>query len=340
MAATTPVYQLPYPSAADPADVPADMQRLADRVEVAIAPGSSSGQVLAWDNVSKTWKAAAAPTPLPTPTAAQQVPVWSGSAWVAQLIRSAQIDPAAGILGSQLAADTITAAQIAANAIGASELADNSVDAAAIAALAVGAGELADGAVTSAKIADGTIVNADVAAAAGIEGPKLAWHVGTAPPASPSDNMIWIYDGGAFYWMFVYDSGEPTYRWKFVGGSPVFAEIDTQQSLATANAWSDLATVGPLVSIARAGVYNVWTTCLGNCSSVNGYTMAGPAAGAAGSGSYGQMRALDANEFESLPAMDQLTVAAGSDIRLRYYQTLGTSNFSYRKIMVEPVRVS
>lgn len=33
---TTPVYALPYPAAADPADVPLDMQELADRLEVVL----------------------------------------------------------------------------------------------------------------------------------------------------------------------------------------------------------------------------------------------------------------------------------------------------------------
>jgi hypothetical protein len=36
---TTPIYALPYPAAADPADVPLDMQELAERVEAALPAG-------------------------------------------------------------------------------------------------------------------------------------------------------------------------------------------------------------------------------------------------------------------------------------------------------------
>lgn len=39
---TTPVYALPYPAATDPADVPVDMQELAERVEAVLATLSSS----------------------------------------------------------------------------------------------------------------------------------------------------------------------------------------------------------------------------------------------------------------------------------------------------------
>jgi hypothetical protein len=57
---STPVYALPYPASTDPADVPADMQRLADRIEAAIAPGNADREVPVWDNGTKTWKPSAA----------------------------------------------------------------------------------------------------------------------------------------------------------------------------------------------------------------------------------------------------------------------------------------
>lgn len=53
----TPIYALPYPAATDPADVPTDMQELADRIETVVGPGSASGQVPVWDNAAKKWTA-------------------------------------------------------------------------------------------------------------------------------------------------------------------------------------------------------------------------------------------------------------------------------------------
>lgn len=54
--------------------------------------------------------------------------------------------------------------------------------------------------------------------------PKIAisaWAGG--PPAGPVDGEIWIATavlGSSARWMFQYNSGEPTYKWLFVGGSP------------------------------------------------------------------------------------------------------------------------
>ena len=55
MGGTTSVYQLPYPSPPDPADVPADMQALAQRIEAAIKPGTAAGQTPQWDATNKVW---------------------------------------------------------------------------------------------------------------------------------------------------------------------------------------------------------------------------------------------------------------------------------------------
>jgi len=56
----TAVYQLPYPAPADPADVPLDMQELAERIEAVVGPGSANGQVPIWDNAAKKWVAGSA----------------------------------------------------------------------------------------------------------------------------------------------------------------------------------------------------------------------------------------------------------------------------------------
>jgi len=55
----TPTYALPYPASTDPADVPADVKKLADRIEVVVGPGTANGQIPVWDNAAKKWVAAA-----------------------------------------------------------------------------------------------------------------------------------------------------------------------------------------------------------------------------------------------------------------------------------------
>src|SRR5215510_14548898 len=57
MPAANPVYALPYPVPADPADVPADMGALANRIEAVVGPGTVNGQTPVWDNATKKWVA-------------------------------------------------------------------------------------------------------------------------------------------------------------------------------------------------------------------------------------------------------------------------------------------
>jgi hypothetical protein len=57
----TPIYALPYPASSDPADVPLDMQKLADRIEAGGVPGAelAYAQITAAVNVTATAEASA-----------------------------------------------------------------------------------------------------------------------------------------------------------------------------------------------------------------------------------------------------------------------------------------
>lgn len=88
------------------------------------------------------------------------------------------------------------------------------------------------------------------------------YNVGTTPPASPTDGMIWLYQGSGFYWQFVYDSTETTYKWKFIGGPPSVSMDFTDRSGAfTANAWGQPYTPNPSLTNPIAGVYNIEGGC-------------------------------------------------------------------------------
>ena len=167
----------------------------------------------------------------------------------------------------QVAPDSLSAGDIAANAIGASELADNAVDTAAIAdanvtlaklaANSVDASKIVDGSVGSAEIADGSIVSGDIAAGT-IVGDRLDWNYGTSPPGSPVDGMLWCYQGSGFYWKFVYQSAEATYKWKFIGGGWLASQAPANATAGwTQNTWGFFYGTNPAVTLPRAGDYLV-----------------------------------------------------------------------------------
>lgn len=57
-------------------------------------------------------------------------------------------------------------------------------------------------------------------------------------------------------WALKYKSAEPTYKWRFLGGPPLYAEVATNESTASAT-YAALATPGPSVVVPRSGDYVV-----------------------------------------------------------------------------------
>ena len=103
----------------------------------------------------------------------------------------------------------------------------------------------------------GNIKDARVRALIGKGGMLLGnlWTFASTPPASPIDGDVWIYTGiSGQYWKFVYDSSEATYKWKFVGGPPVFAEV-TGTGTITSGVYTNPPN-GPDITLARAGIYD------------------------------------------------------------------------------------
>lgn len=91
-----------------------------------------------------------------------------------------------------------------------------------------------------------------------------AAQISATPPAGPTDGMIWIYPADAtngVNWQFVYNSSETTYKWRFVGGSPWFADV-VPNSVVNTN--TQVAATGyyyaptSAYTIVRAGDYMVF----------------------------------------------------------------------------------
>jgi hypothetical protein len=187
--------------------------------------------------------------------------------------------------------------------------------------------------VTKALLGDGTW---------GSAGPKITYA--TTPPGSPADGDHWYYTGiSGIYWHFVYDSSEATYKWKFVGGPPAM-HIVTPGEATSSSSYVDLTTVGPTITLARAGEYNAYFGCgyFGSASTLSGAF--GLKIGAA---------AVDTNSDEAgfivpsavnpqMPGMHQaLFVAAASDVIKMQYKSPSTNSdtFSRRKLTIIPRRV-
>jgi hypothetical protein len=95
------------------------------------------------------------------------------------------------------------------------------------------------------------------------------WHqVGVPPyvtalPTPPFDGFEVFYAADAtngVIWHLRYRSGGGTHKWEYVGGPPLYASIDTQESTSSGT-YVDLATSGPAVTLPLAGDYMVTIQC-------------------------------------------------------------------------------
>jgi hypothetical protein len=57
-------------------------------------------------------------------------------------------------------------------------------------------------------------------------------------------------------WHFRYVAAEPTYKWRFLGGPPLYSEVTTSESTSSTT-YTNLTTVGPSVSLPMEGDYMI-----------------------------------------------------------------------------------
>lgn len=80
----------------------------------------------------------------------------------------------------------------------------------------------------------------------------------TSLPANPQfgDQVVYAADAtNGVYWTLQYD-GSGTYPWKFVGGAPLTAQVDTDENIVAGTiTYAALATAGPSITLALAGDY-------------------------------------------------------------------------------------
>lgn len=167
-----------------------------------------------------------------------------------------------------------------------------------------------------------------------------------APWTTPYDNMkvaLTVDATAGVYWTFQYNSGSASsYKWEFVGGPGLYAEILTSEGLTTAT-YSALTTAGPAITLPRAGDYEVSIGAWLQNNTPN-------STNARMSYDIGGTTAVDADKVEGTGG-SQVT-STGSRTRLKTgltavtltakYRSDGVNNgqFANRWMRVGPIRIS
>ena len=179
--------------------------------------------------------------------------------------------------------------------------------------------------------------------------PKLV----SALPSAPVDGQEVYYVADAtngVVWHLRYRAASPSaYKWEFAGGPPLHAEVETEQGLSSPGSWLDLATVGPDVTLPRAGDYMVSWGCYSywdGAAGANGVTSMGIQRGgvnpvATDRGAWSASRRNSAGViWGSVYRSQRLTGAtAAMLLRARYHHNNSNSSWGSRFLQALPVRL-
>ncbi len=173
----------------------------------------------------------------------------------------------------------------------------------------------------------------------------------TTPPSSPQLGDLWIYPGSGFYWAFIYDPTEATYKWKFIGGPPLSVAIATDETFTDDGTFHDPATAGPTVTLPRAGDYVVEGRCdlyyavqgLQRAIGFGALPSSGAweSAGAGGTTAFGSGE-TSAGRSRSSAGFDILRGASASaTVKMQYFAEAdaGTAHARWRLLKATPIRV-
>ena len=171
--------------------------------------------------------------------------------------------------------------------------------------------------------------------------------IGTSLPASPYDGQPYILvdsvSAPTYRWSFQYNANSAsTYKWEFIGGTAIQNQVDTQQNKAVGASFGALTTAGPIVTLPRAGDYDVvfGSTILTNATadaymSVDiGATPASVNWAVRGGVSSGTIQVTPARSYRIS------AVAASTVLTAKYRSDTASADFAYRYIWATPVRVS
>lgn len=163
-----------------------------------------------------------------------------------------------------------------------------------------------------------------------------------ALPASPIDQQECIYVVDAtngVKWHLRYRSASAsTYKWEFIGGPPLFAEVTTAETTASAT-FTGLTTAGPSVTVPLAGDFFVQIGCrissgTGNADYDMSYKIGAAAALVANQCGSGTSTATNVSRSRA-----QAGLAASTVLLAQYAASAFSGTFADRFMQVAPRRV-
>lgn len=160
------------------------------------------------------------------------------------------------------------------------------------------------------------------------------------------DEVYLIVDATAgVTWHLRYNAGSSSaYKWEFLGGPPLEAEVDTSEGTASTG-YVDLTTVGPAVTLARAGDYIVTFGGRMDSNSSVAYNYMSPKRGALATSDADGSQIYNSSPtgtwtLDAMRTRKFLGMLAGDVVKSQYRVNGGTGLWRNRYVTVQPIRIS
>lgn len=155
--------------------------------------------------------------------------------------------------------------------------------------------------------------------------------------------QIYLDLGSGVKWHFVYNANSvSTYKWEFLGGPPLKAEVLTAEQIGSASVWANLATDGPAISAPRAGDYDARLAAVTTHTAATCNAQATVEVGNVdGTGALLIHESVD-DKLSGSVIKRLAGVSSAGSVKARYYSnTTGQlPTFSHRTLEMWPVRIS
>lgn len=168
----------------------------------------------------------------------------------------------------------------------------------------------------------------------------------TSLPGSPTDQqqalLVDSLTAPTYAWLFQYEAGiSDANKWVFLGGSPLQSEVVAAETTASTS-YVDLTTVGPQVTVPRAGIYHIHFGAQMSAAAVTTNYMAIKIGAAATSDTDGITHVVAGAAYSNMGVRTMRRTLAASDLlKCQYKMSTATSGtFLHRFLHVTPVRVA
>ena len=169
----------------------------------------------------------------------------------------------------------------------------------------------------------------------------------TSLPGSPVDGQEVFYVANAVtgtLWNLRFNNAGGTYKWEFVGGPPLQAQVVALESTGSTLTYIDLTTPGPAIAVPLAGEYLIELSGKATISSSNNALMSftvGATAPLDDDAVGVNAVAVNTGNNSSLSRRLSKTLAAPATLTAKYRNTssAGGASWQYRVLSALPVRV-